>query len=99
MFSVTVVDALRPAELVAVPVTTCPAPSVVVRTACGHVTVPDAVLQENETSTSVLFQPTAFAAGAAVAMMTGGVGGGELTVMPAAEPDASKYTRNPTALL
>src|SRR5262249_46216486 len=74
MFSVTLADALLPARSVAVPLTTCPAPSAVTVTGCGQLAMPDpSSLQVKVTVTSVLFQPAALGGGAALALMLGGV--------------------------
>ncbi len=73
IFSVTLVVALFPAASVAVPEMICVAPSVVTVCGPGQLTTADvASLQANVTVTLLLFQPAAFGAGEAVAVIVGG---------------------------
>jgi len=64
--------ALPPATSTAVPVITCPAPSLVTVIGAGHVAMAKfASLQVKVTVTFVLFHPLAFGGGLTVAVMTG----------------------------
>src|SRR3954468_22128866 len=64
MFNVVDAEAALPALSDATPVTSCPAPSLVTCCIGEHVASCDnESLQVNDTSTSVLFQPAAFADG------------------------------------
>src|SRR5215831_484278 len=74
MLSVTEAVLVLPARSDAVPVTTCPRPSVF--TCCGGVQLARPVCASahaNCTWTSVLFQPAALGGGVALAVMVGGV--------------------------
>jgi hypothetical protein len=73
MFSVIEVFALKPAASVTVPETIWFVPSLLTVCGCGQLVTGEADgVHWNVTVTGVLFQPAAFAAGAAVAVMLGG---------------------------
>src|SRR5712691_11549866 len=72
MLSVTLAEAILPALSTAVPVTTCPAPSVATVTGPVQLAMPEvASAQVNVTMTLVLFQPFAFGGGLAWAVIVG----------------------------
>ena len=72
ILSVTLVEVLFPAASVAVPETTCLAPSVVIVCGARQLTTGEvASPQTNVTVTFVLFQPAAFGAGETVAVIVG----------------------------
>ena len=74
MLSVTDALAWFPATSTAVPLTTCPAPSVLTVTGSGHRAIPlRASVHVKLTCTSALLQPAALGAGLTDALMTGGV--------------------------
>jgi hypothetical protein len=70
---VTEVEAALPALSVAVPLTTCFAPSVLIVTGAGHTAMPEVLSEQAKvTVTSVLFHPKLSGAGLAETEMTGG---------------------------
>ena len=75
MLTKTVAFAVLPALSTAVPTTGCFAASFETVTGAGHDRIPDSESEHVKlTVTFVLFQPFAFAAGDAVAVIAGGVG-------------------------
>src|SRR3989337_2222939 len=74
-------EALFPARSTAVPVATCPDPSVVTAAGPGQAAIPDSLSeQEKVMFTSVLFQPFALGRGLWTAVIRGGVTSTVVTV-------------------